>query len=133
MPIIRRFRFGLLIICLALAGVLLSACASTNTPQPTVDCSDPNAPCLLPTSTLAVEAQPTVEIPFGQEPVVVPRVEAEAAKEAYEDGSGVFLDVRSEGAFEAGHIPGALNIPLAEIETRLSELDSQAWIITYCT
>ena len=123
MPIIRRFRFGLLIICLALLGVLLSACVSANTPQPTLDCSDPNVPCLLPTSTLAVEAQPTD----------VPRVEAEAAKEAYEDGSAIFLDVRSEGAFEAGHIPGALNIPLAEIETRLSELDSQAWIITYCT
>jgi rhodanese-related sulfurtransferase len=31
------------------------------------------------------------------------------------------------------HIPGSLSIPLAEIETRLSELDPNQWIITYCT
>lgn len=45
----------------------------------------------------------------------------------------LFLDVRTAEAFQSGHIPGAINIPLAELESRISELDPNQWIITYCT
>jgi rhodanese-related sulfurtransferase len=45
----------------------------------------------------------------------------------------VFLDVRYAEDYAAGHIPGALSIPLTELETRLGELDRTDWIITYCT
>jgi len=30
-------------------------------------------------------------------------------------------------------ITGAINIPLAELESRLGDLDKLQWIITYCT
>jgi len=63
----------------------------------------------------------------------VPRVSLEEAKAALDAGSAVFVDVRSHQAFAAGHIPGALHIPLADIEARLGELDKAEWIITYCT
>jgi len=34
------------------------------------------------------------------------------------------LDVRPEDEFALGHVPGAINIPLRALESRLSELDS---------
>jgi ArsR family transcriptional regulator len=42
------------------------------------------------------------------------------------------LDVRPADEFEAGHLPGALNIPVAELETRLAELDPGQELIAYC-
>ena len=41
--------------------------------------------------------------------------------------------MRDEGSFNVGPYPGSINIPLNQLETRLSELDPNDWIITYCT
>jgi rhodanese-related sulfurtransferase/DNA-binding transcriptional ArsR family regulator len=48
------------------------------------------------------------------------------------DGLATVLDVRPEDEFAVGHIPGALNIPLADLERRLSELQDQQEVIAYC-
>jgi len=42
------------------------------------------------------------------------------------------LDVRPEDEFRAGHVPGAVNIPLAELEQRLGELPEDREVIAYC-
>ncbi len=42
------------------------------------------------------------------------------------------LDVRPPDEYRAGHITGAINIPLDELEQRLAELDSDGEIIAYC-
>ncbi len=42
------------------------------------------------------------------------------------------LDVRPEDEFTLGHLPGALNIPLAELERRLGELSRSREVIAYC-
>ena len=47
-------------------------------------------------------------------------------------GAVTVLDVRPSDEFELGHVPGALNIPLRELETRLAELDPSQEIIAYC-
>jgi len=39
-------------------------------------------------------------------------------------GAVTILDVRPEDEFALGHVPGAINIPLRTLESRLSELDS---------
>jgi rhodanese-related sulfurtransferase/DNA-binding HxlR family transcriptional regulator len=44
----------------------------------------------------------------------------------------VLLDVRSEDEFEAGHLPGAINIPVAELESRLAELAADKVVVAYC-
>ena len=41
------------------------------------------------------------------------------------------LDVRPEDEFTLGHLPGALNIPLAELERRLGELSRSREVIAY--
>lgn len=47
-------------------------------------------------------------------------------------GEVTILDVRPAEEFRAGHIAGAISIPLAEIETRLKELPKRKQIVAYC-
>lgn len=63
----------------------------------------------------------------------IERVSLEDAQNALTTGTAVFLDVRDSDSFTAGHISGAVNIPLAELNNRMGELDPSDWIITYCT
>ena len=44
----------------------------------------------------------------------------------------VVIDVRPSEEFRAGHIPGALSIPLKELEARLSDLPREQEIVAYC-
>lgn len=48
------------------------------------------------------------------------------------DGLVTVLDVRPPEEYAAGHVPGAINIPLAELEQHLSELDADHEIVAYC-
>lgn len=47
-------------------------------------------------------------------------------------GSVVLIDVRPEDEYGLGHLPGALNIPLQQLEQRLSELPRDHEIVAYC-
>jgi NADPH-dependent 2,4-dienoyl-CoA reductase/sulfur reductase-like enzyme/rhodanese-related sulfurtransferase len=42
------------------------------------------------------------------------------------------LDVRLPSEFSAGHIPGAVNIPVDDLRSRLSEIPTGRKIVTYC-
>ena len=42
------------------------------------------------------------------------------------------IDLRPEDEFALGHLPGALNIPLSELERRLADFDPSQEIIAYC-
>jgi rhodanese-related sulfurtransferase/predicted transcriptional regulator len=44
----------------------------------------------------------------------------------------ILLDVRPPNEFAAGHLRGAVNIPLGELPERLGELPGDQKIITYC-
>ena len=44
----------------------------------------------------------------------------------------VVLDVRPREEFEAGHIPGAISIPLEDLRTRLGELPRGLEVVAYC-
>jgi rhodanese-related sulfurtransferase len=48
------------------------------------------------------------------------------------DDQVTVLDVRPQDEFAEGHLPGARNIPLAELERRLSELPIDTEIVAYC-
>jgi rhodanese-related sulfurtransferase len=47
-------------------------------------------------------------------------------------GTATVLDVRPEDEFRQGHLPGALNIPLAQLERRLAELPADREVVAYC-
>ena len=62
-------------------------------------------------------------------------MEAVPAKEVLErakKGLVVVLDVRPSEEYSAGHLPGAVNIPIHELEKRLKELPKRKEIIAYC-
>ncbi|WP_419649810.1 ArsR/SmtB family transcription factor [Thiolapillus sp.] len=48
------------------------------------------------------------------------------------EGLVTVLDVRPNEEYEAGHVPGAINVPLAELEARLDELDNGQEVVAYC-
>ena len=57
-------------------------------------------------------------------------------KEAYELISKqevVVVDVRTVEAYNSSHIPGAILIPLYELESRLDELNPSDYILVYCS
>lgn len=47
-------------------------------------------------------------------------------------GAVVALDVRPPEEYRAGHIPGALSVPLEELEQRLARLAKNKTIVAYC-
>lgn len=42
------------------------------------------------------------------------------------------IDVRPHDEFMLGHLPGSLNVPIDELEARLSELNPEQEIVAYC-
>lgn len=48
------------------------------------------------------------------------------------DAGAVLVDVRSPEEFAQGHIDGALNIPIGELEQRMGELPKEKDIVLYC-
>ena len=47
-------------------------------------------------------------------------------------GTVVVLDVRPPAEFAAGHVPGAISIPLEELSDRMAELPAEVEVVAYC-
>jgi rhodanese-related sulfurtransferase len=63
----------------------------------------------------------------GMEPV-----DREALLKLLREGAVTVLDVRPVEEYNAGHIPGALSIPLKELTLHLTELPHDQEIVAYC-
>ncbi len=48
------------------------------------------------------------------------------------DGLVTVLDVRPSEEYAAGHVPGAVNVPLPELEHYLEELNPEQEVVAYC-
>ncbi|MBA2782539.1 MAG: metalloregulator ArsR/SmtB family transcription factor [Actinomycetota bacterium] len=59
-------------------------------------------------------------------------VDATELMERLSDGNVVVLDVRPEEEYRAGHIPGALSVPVDALEAVLQTLPRDREIIAYC-
>ena len=59
-------------------------------------------------------------------------VPAQEVLERAKKGLVVVLDVRPPEEYSAGHLPGAVNIPIHELEKRLKELPKRKEVIAYC-
>jgi rhodanese-related sulfurtransferase len=72
-------------------------------------------------SGAAIAAQEPQRIPFAE------------FQQLNAEGKVLVVDVRDEGSFAAGHIPGAINIPLGTEDKRLNRLKTETRpIVTYC-
>jgi rhodanese-related sulfurtransferase len=59
-------------------------------------------------------------------------VDRNALRERIRDGLVTVIDVRPPEEYRAGHIPGAVSVPLRELEARLSEFPKDQEIVAYC-
>lgn len=48
------------------------------------------------------------------------------------EGDVVVLDVRPRAEYTAGHISGAVSVPVHDLRARLAEIDSGAAVVAYC-
>ncbi len=54
------------------------------------------------------------------------------ARQRLIEGDVVLLDVRPVEEYEASHLPGALSMPVTDLEARLPELPREKEIVAYC-
>lgn len=52
--------------------------------------------------------------------------------ERMNEGLVTVIDVRPPDEFALGHVPGAVNVPLEDLERRLAEIDPGREVIAYC-
>ena len=68
-----------------------------------------------------------LKVKDGLEPVPAHELLARAR-----EGLVTVLDVRPPEEYASGHVPGAINIPLSELERHLDELDPAQEVVAYC-
>jgi hydroxyacylglutathione hydrolase len=68
----------------------------------------------------------------GREVTATSRLDLRQTADALAAGQGALLDVRSRGEWAAGHLPGAVNLPLGELEQRLDEVPRGRPLIVQC-
>ena len=69
---------------------------------------------------------------FLEERGAMEAVDREVLVERVKSGEVTVLDVRPVEEFQAGHIPGAISLPLADLERRLDDLPRDKEVVAYC-
>lgn len=69
---------------------------------------------------------------FYHDPDGLEGVDAETLNRRVREGRVVLLDVRPPEEYAAGHIQGALSVPIGDLEQRLRELPRDQEIVAYC-
>ena len=59
-------------------------------------------------------------------------LDAETLVQRLDADTAVLVDVRPEHEFAAGHLPGAISLPLSTLQSRLAELPRDRTIVAYC-
>jgi rhodanese-like protein len=60
------------------------------------------------------------------------RIPRDEAMRLVKQKKAVYIDVRSKDSYDQGHIPGAISIPLTELQNRFRDLPPRRFLITYC-
>jgi rhodanese-related sulfurtransferase/DNA-binding transcriptional ArsR family regulator len=69
---------------------------------------------------------------FFADGAVLEAVDRKALLTRVRKGEVTLLDVRPADEYEAGHIAGAISLPLTELKHRLTELPKEQEIVAYC-
>jgi len=96
--------------------------------QPATDFSSTDATTAPPlTNTLPPPAQ------AQNEHADVPRMSIEDLRAKLNRGAVTVVDVRDNASYQRGHIPGALNIPMASTQSMIDLIPKGKPVVTYCT
>jgi rhodanese-like protein len=118
------------VVVLALVGWALQK--SFEAPVPS------NLPVSADTAVATIAPPPSTSATTGEheqtpEKMAVPRIGAVELRQRIKNGEVTVIDVRAADAYQMGHIPGSMHIPLASIETQIPYLPKAKPIVTYCT
>jgi rhodanese-related sulfurtransferase/DNA-binding transcriptional ArsR family regulator len=69
---------------------------------------------------------------YFEEPETLEPVKAGELLQLLRSDDVIVLDVRPEDEYAAGHIPGALSVPVGDLERRLSEIPPDREVVAYC-
>lgn len=69
---------------------------------------------------------------FFDDPVGLEPIDRDTLLERLRANDVVLLDVRPQREFDAGHLPGALSVPLETLEARVPDLPRDRAIVAYC-
>jgi rhodanese-related sulfurtransferase/DNA-binding transcriptional ArsR family regulator len=98
--------------------------------------SDPSVAQLLLATRKVAEARladvARITREFLAENAQLDPIDARALRTKVRAGEVTLLDVRPEEEFAAGHIPGAISVPLPALAKRLSDLPKTREIVAYC-
>ena len=108
-----------------LTMAVVFAALSCTTPTPNQPVSVQNTPAATP---VIVQATPAAAVTD-----TAPRISLADAKKDFDAGGAVFIDTHVKEQFDIQHIQGAINVPFAELETRLNKIPKGKKIIAYCS
>lgn len=114
---------GLLIIMVLLGGLVISACSTTKTNSAA---GNSQAKASAPSGTPA--AAPSLP-PLDN----AARISLADAKKAFDDGTAIFIDTRSDMTYKQEHITGSINIPTGTLDANISKLSKSKKLIAYCS
>ena len=86
-----------------------------------------SAPAAAPAAPAAAEQAQSIDV------ASLPRdVDVQTAAALREQPDVIILDVREQDEWDAGRIPGAVFMPMGEVQNRLSEIPTDKTVIVQC-
>ena len=112
---------------IAVALIAVTANAQYKTP-PTPPPTQPGAVQIAPNNNIQVTTatNPDDELSKAR------RINRDEAIKLVKEKKAVWVDVRGKDAFDQSHIPGAISIPLTDLNEHLMQLPPRKFLITYC-
>jgi len=104
---------------------------TTFTPTDTTPLASTSAP--ITTATNAPRVITEENAGTEEEKRAVKRIAVEDLRAKHSRGEVTVIDVRAASDYAQGHVPGAMNIPLASIEAQLDRIPKDTPVVTYCT
>jgi len=114
-------------VLIAVALVAATANAQYKAPSP-VPPAQPGSVQIAPNNNIqiATSSNPDEELSKAR------RISRTEAVRLVKEKKAVWVDVRGKDAYDQSHIPGAINIPLGELNEHLTSLPPRKFLITYC-
>lgn len=116
----------------ALALTAFAAAAQAQykpTPQPAPPAANPSG---SPVQIIPSAGQPKLQPQPEQSLDAARRINREDAMKMVKQGKAVYIDVRPKDQYDISHIPGAISIPVGELQNRWRDLPVGKFLITYC-
>lgn len=105
-----RHKFLLLLLVLVTTAILIACNATDKTKQQ------------------KTQLEPPTTYADGARRITIPELEA-----LMKNNEVFLVDVRTQAAYDTGHIPGSKLIPSGEILNHINELPRDKMIVTYCS